>query len=58
MRTLYWLGIIFYSIIPGIIAYLLGGEKSTVGTLYLVAIGIAMIVGLIKWKMNQKREEF
>ncbi len=53
-----WIGIIVYSIIPGIAAYLLGGEKSTVGNLYLIAIGIALIVGLIKWRINKKREEF
>jgi len=58
MRTLNWVGLIVYSIIPGVIAYFLGGEKSTVGNLYLIAIGIALIVGLIKWRVNKNREEF
>ena len=58
MKTLNWVGLIVYSIIPGIAAYFLGGERATVGSLYLIAIGIALIVGLIKWRINKNREEF
>jgi len=58
MRTLIWIGIIVYSLVPGVIAYFLGGEKATVGNLYLIAIGIALIVGLVKWRVNKNKEEF